>query len=623
MSQSAPVTQYLTRLSKSLDLNNATPEYARISSFEAPQVPVRCTKYSANGQYMAYAVQDYVKIVDAASGADVATLDVQTVNDLDFSPLGKFLVTWEIPKKDPEVQDKVFPNMKVWSSATGELIHSYMCKLQSGWNLQFTHDEKYFGRLIKDEVVFYETSNLKTVWSKLRVENCSSFALSPGQNYSVAVFIAQKGSKPAAVRIYQLPNFNQPVSQKTFFKADNVQMLWNKLGTSLLCLAQTEVDKTGKSYYGETNLYLLGIAGSYDSKITLDKEGPIYDFSWSPSSREFGVVYGYMPAKTTIFDARGNEVHSLPLAPRNTIKFSPQGRLVLIGGFGNLQGAVDIYDRQDKFKKISSFQASNTSVSEWSPDGKYILTATTSPRLRVDNGVKIWHHSGELVYVQDYPELYQVTWRPQDVNQFPLRSLSPAPKPHESVAANVKIVKKTSDKPAGAYVPPHARNAGVTRNSTTSLYQLEIKNNIGAATTTNGGGAYVVGAAKTKVVPGAAPPKEELSKSAAKNKKKREAAKRAKEQEEEAAAAAAADAATAPTADAANTSPSGELNGPTGSSFEDKKIRSLLKKLRAIEDLKQRQINGDKLEDTQVQKITTEIQVRKELESYGWVETDE
>jgi translation initiation factor 2A len=50
----------------------------------------------------------------------------------------------------------------------------------------------------------------------------------------------------------------------------------------------------------------------------------------------------------------------------------------------------------------------------------------------------------------------------------------------------------------------------------------------------------------------------------------------------------------------------------------DKKIRSLLKKMRAIDDLKMRQAGGEKLEDTQVKKIGTEDIIRKELDQLGF-----
>jgi len=57
---------------------------------------------------------------------------------------------------------------------------------------------------------------------------------------------------------------------------------------------------------------------------------------------------------------------------------------------------------------------------------------------------------------------------------------------------------------------------------------------------------------------------------------------------------------------------------PGGGGPEEKKQRSLLKKLRAIEDLKMRLANGEKLEDTQMKKIGTEEGVKKELEGLGW-----
>jgi len=257
-----------------------------------------------------------------------------------------------------------------------------------------------------------------------------------------------------------------------------------------------------------------------------------------------------MPAKTTIFDARANVVHSLPLGPRNTILFSPHARFVLVAGFGNLQGQMDIYDREKSMTKIATIEASNASVCEWSPDGQHILTATTSPRLRVDNGVKIWHYTGPLMYLEELTELYNVYWRPQPATMWPLVNPLPvAPAPHASAAAHVATSAPV--KPAGAYRPPHARGT-----ATPLAFKREdeggaahIYTNGGASTNGNGlnglgkgpRARHVPGAEPVvKSVPGAAPggvaltsaggdENAGLSKAALKNKKKREAAKKAKE----------------------------------------------------------------------------------------------
>jgi translation initiation factor 2A len=544
------------------------------------------------------------------------------------------------------------------------------------------------------------------------------------------------------VRVYNVPEFTTPVSQKNFFKGDKVTLKWNDHGTSLIVLAQTEVDKTGKSYYGETTLYLLSANGGFDSRVDLDKEGPIHDVSWSPRSNSFAVVYGSMPAKTVIFNNRAQPVHTFGLGPRNTVLFSPHGRYVLVAGFGNLAGHTDIYDLEKDYEKICTIDASNTSICDWSPDGRHILTATTSPRLRVDNGVRVWSAKGPLIYNEDFAELYHVGWRPQPTSAHPLPAdpFANVSAAHASATAYL-ATKKTPSKPVGAYRPPGARG---------QVTPLSFKRE------DEGGAAFVRGdpssfshqvngfGRRPRTVPGAEPAEDqplppgaapgggvslagtgegadaEMSKAAKKNAKKREAKK--------AAAAAAKDTAVnnalAPDSGNRNRSRSrsgshspnrgaggqgghqrsrskgyvpapgydqngkkersrsntrnqrqrgeSQVNGlihrqnnnhnhqqpqqqqpkktagpipapidttpppppipqgdapdiditaatPTtpGANSTEKKVRGLLKKIRAIDDLKMRLATGEKLEDTQMRKIHSEESVRAELRGLG------
>jgi translation initiation factor 2A len=68
-------------------------------------------------------------------------------------------------------------------------------------------------------------------------------------------------------------------------------------------------------------------------------------------------------------------------------------RLVLICGFGNLAATIYIYGWRS-LNKMSTIDVSNTSRCEWVSDGKLILTAMLSPRLRVNNGIKILYLLG-------------------------------------------------------------------------------------------------------------------------------------------------------------------------------------------------------------------------------------
>lgn len=167
-----------------------------------------------------------------------------------------------------------------------------------------------------------------------------------------------------------------------------------------------------------------------------------------------------MPAKAMIFDQRVRTLHDFGSSPNNYISFNPQGRLILLAGFGNLAGKIDIVDRRT-LNKVTTIDAPNTSHCDWSPDGRFLLTATLSPRLRVDNGIKIWHCTGPLVHVKMIEELYQTGWRPSPVeNVPPFPSQIPvAPEPSESVKEWEKTQRKptTGVKIAGAYRPPGAR----------------------------------------------------------------------------------------------------------------------------------------------------------------------
>ncbi|CAI2182210.1 5351_t:CDS:2 [Funneliformis geosporum] len=281
---------------------------------------------------------------------------------------------------------------------------------------------------------------------------------------------------------------------------------------------------------------------------------------------------------------------------------------------------MDIWDR-NSLKKIATVEAPNSSECFWSPDGRYIITATLSPRLRVDNGYKIWHYTGGLVHSQNIQELLQVQWRPASVEFYPMRqSLSPAP---ENVKSSTSPTKPSPIK-AGAYLPPQARARGTPAASIFKALFYTREEETNKKVQENG--------AKPAGTP------EIMSKAAVKNKKKREAKKRREEESVKETVDSSDDKETlivSPTSPVNNeiinngipevvnstdnlidtdTAKSDSTQQSTSNLSEtDKKIRNLTKKLRQIAELKDRQKNGDKLELTQKKKIETEAALRKEL----------
>jgi uncharacterized protein with WD repeat len=136
-------------------------------------------------------------VIDASNGNIVSTVPALNVFQLGFSPLGTYIITWQLPSKDEEGNAK--KNLKVWKTVPDEsegaertVVGEYVQKSQTGWNLQYSPDEKFCARSVTNEVQFFQSDDLRNPWNKLRVEGVTDFALSPGKNHSVAVFVPER-----------------------------------------------------------------------------------------------------------------------------------------------------------------------------------------------------------------------------------------------------------------------------------------------------------------------------------------------------------------------------------------------------------------------------------------------
>lgn len=537
---------------------------------------IRAQAFSRDGKLLSYSDGQSVKVVLTLGGSMVQNFNCQKISSLHFSPLGRFLATWQlhIGKKDnPEASF----NLHIWNLETGQCDKSLHQKRQIGWEPQWSDDEVVVARNVNNEVHFYENNNFDEIVRKIYLQKIAEFKLSPGkQSYHAVCYVPGTKGQPSNIKLYKYPNFegnSAVIASKSFFKADKVDMKWNPKGSAVLVLTSTDADKSGASYYGEQQLYLLSTNGD-SSFVQLAKEGPVYSVEWSPLSAEFCVVYGYMPAKATLFSIKGEPTFDFGTSPRNLVYYNAFGNILVLAGFGNLNGHMEFWDLKQK-KEIVRTQARDTTYLEWCPDGEQLLTATLSPRLRVGNGYRIWHYTGSLIHEFNCgleKELWEVHWRPFLPGTFPERKIIYVPLP--------SIAPVTPEASKAVYRPPAARGLP----NTFKLHDdFEAASNLKQS---NQG---------------------QMSKAALKNKKKRDAKKSKKEQGPD----------DAPVVSTQVTAPSSEpLKSPVTSDPEvEKKTRNLLKKLDAIQKLKDLQATGKPLELNQLDKLSKEAELIEELES--------
>lgn len=573
--------------------------------------------------------------------------DTKSVQMLATSPKGTYLVTWErLSSTNPEQ-----PNLKIWNSKTGTYLHGFVQKnlRREGWPyIHWSHDEKYAFLMVTNEIRVFEghvflSEGEKRFIDKMRCPGISTMSVPKTADtttpYLVSSFVPGTKDKPARASLHKYdPSTPVPpnsttyptICTKTLFQAEEVAVHWSPKGDAALMALQTSVDTSGESYYGSTTLHLMSETGAVT--VPLPSPGPVLDVAWMPNPNKpscFAVIAGRMPAMASLHHGSTGEATFLfGNAHRNTLSWTePHGRFLNIAGFGNLAGGMTFWDR-NKLKAMPQYDedtgipiypeivASCTVGYGWSPDGRCFGVSTTSPRMNVDNGVRVFTYNGKQLLTDCLPwdnktyqpdRLLQASFVPALPDVHPDRPQSPAPRIVGGDAAAIAEAKRrateAAKKPATTstkrYVPPSARGGkGPGSNSLAERMRREKEGSMmtatkvtnkprGAASVTTAGKAMPVGMV-------AAAPGEGKSKTALRREKQKQ--NKAKQEAEEKSAVAEA------VAEATQVDP-------------EKRAKKLKKQLRQIEELKEREQST--LNEDQQKKVDSEVELRAELASLG------
>lgn len=292
----------------------------------------------------------------------------------------------------------------------------------------------------------------------------SVFVSPGGAPHWFVTFTPRTKSRPAAIAAWVNPNFSAPVASKSL-QADGCRAQFAPDGSAVLVELSTSSSEA--SYYGDSRLFLLSRDGKLNLAVPPPKEGPVHDFAWNPNSSSFIAIVGRSPPVAMQYNRAGEAAFSFGAAAVNTVSFSPHGRFVALGGFGNMSGALTVWDTNKCKPTGATVQAPCTVSISWSPCSRFLLTATTRPRLQVDNGFRVWSYRGTLVTEHRIDPLFQAEWQPAPAGLYPDRPQSPLPK-----GASAAVAATSSDPAGGAGAAssgasspaaPAAKPAGVYR----------------------------------------------------------------------------------------------------------------------------------------------------------------
>ncbi|KAI1299230.1 Eukaryotic translation initiation factor 2A [Halotydeus destructor] len=415
--------------------------------------PVRVMKMSADGSLLAWAEANRVKIISLTDYSTKFEVELPGVMYLKLSPKAKVVACWYPFRSNIDET-----NLYMYNIESGQLLTSLAVKKMSRWEPFWSDDEAICCRHLNTELLFHENNCFERYVNKFFTQKVSDFSMATSKStgaLNIACYTTGVKGQPSFVRLYKYPRFEATLANKSFFKADTIQFSWSPKGDAVLLQCASDVDKTGKSYYGEQSLYYMDVSGTTFA-VRLSKEGSIHNCGWTPNTTGeslFCVIHGFIPPKVGLFNSKGDVIFEFAgeVMKVNLVAFNPFGNLLALAGFGNLRGGIHIWDVKRK-KKICHFDCPETTDLSWSPDGNKLLTSTTAPRLRVGNGIKVWKYIGVKTFEDTFAtdvELYKAAFQPRPgfFQEPDILDVNPNEKPVNAAA------------PA-RYVPPGMRTQG-------------------------------------------------------------------------------------------------------------------------------------------------------------------
>lgn len=184
-------------------------------------------------------------------------------------------------------------------------------------------------------------------------------------------------------------------------------------GLFALILVSKFIDKTNEFYYGKDAMYSFCAKAKknesdevyYDCSIKKMEtyQGNVHDWKLIPKSGQAIIISGKMPARSVLYNFKGNPTYLLEHNFRSLVAPSPNHTVVALCGFGQLSGEIMLFSLK-KNNAIGRAQSSYASWLKWSSDGAKFLTATVLSKLNENHQYSVFDYRGNLLKKVKVPE---------------------------------------------------------------------------------------------------------------------------------------------------------------------------------------------------------------------------
>ncbi|KAK4874864.1 hypothetical protein RN001_014224 [Aquatica leii] len=342
------------------------------------------------------------------------------VQFIDYSPCEKYVITYS-PQGDVHNPDQ--KRIIIWDIRTGLEKRSFNHEGPSAWPIfRWSHDDKYFARIGTDVLSIYETPSFGLLEKKsLKISGIRDFSWSPTDNV-IAYWVAEDKDVPARVTLLEIPNRNE-IRNKNLFNVADCKIHWQKSG-DYLCVkvdrySKVRKEKNETKYSGMYfNFEIFHMREKEVPVDSVESKEPIQAFAWEPVGSKFAIIHGDTPnISVSFYEVRVGQapllLKKLEKRACNHLFWSPNGQFIVLAGLGsNGGGSLEFVDTHDFviMNTTDHYQASDV---EWDPTGRFVVTAVSVWKTKVDTGYYMWSFQGKILKRINLEKFAQLLWRPR------------------------------------------------------------------------------------------------------------------------------------------------------------------------------------------------------------------
>lgn len=390
---------------------NTLPELTKLE--ERPGWTDLYVQWSPLGTYLATLHTKGVALWGGPEFTRIMKFTHAGVQFVEFSPCEKYLVTYA-----PQT-DQVNRKLVIWDIRMGVEKRSFNMSGPCVWPIfRWSKDDSYFARITSKLSIFETPSFGLLDKESLKVENIKDFSWSPTDNIIAYWVCPNDQNEPSRVVLMDVPS-KVEIRTNTQFNVADCKLHWQKSGDHL-CV---KLDRYGKVKKEKDECKYTGMYYNFEifhmreKNVPVDiieiKE-PIHAFAWEPTGIKFAIIHGEAPNISVSFYGVKTKIELLKTFEKtacNTLFWSPAGQFIVLADL-RTNGNLEFVDTND-FAIMNAPEHYSVSDVEWDPTGRYVVTAVSNWKAKVDAGYWIWTFQGKILKRCNVDDFCQLLWRPR------------------------------------------------------------------------------------------------------------------------------------------------------------------------------------------------------------------